>query len=379
MSERSRLGLFLAQRRLKADIRRYRSPQAPPTSLPLYLSLTPTGFEYAVARLLAQAGYRDVGVTGGAGDLAADITAVDPNGRSAIVQCKRYAVSHKVGSREVQQFIGMAVTHHRAERMLYVTTSQFTDPARRLGEQHGVVLFDGSGLLRLSREVADTISRSEATVNAEFVRRQKELDVVRSRRQEAKSESRNRRAKGQRVQQPSTPAPDSTVRAIHAPLGDSAELTSSEVLPFSSSKETSKFKITDRRAARQISEPALEVQDLRSDRTHATDNSESPTALRSSMTRAERMPRVASDGARSLVGAGLRLTALRFIYVLVGWIVALALVGGTMDHGPHPDIYASLLTVVVFISAPILWLVRASRWVRARLSARRVAGPVPEP
>lgn len=93
------------------------------------LLLTARAFEAAVADLLTEAGYTKVKVSGGPGDLAADITCRDPEGRRVIVQCKQYAVGRTVGSKEIQQFVGMAFTHHKADRGVYVTTAGYTAPA----------------------------------------------------------------------------------------------------------------------------------------------------------------------------------------------------------------------------------------------------------
>lgn len=86
---------------------------------------------------------------GGSGDLNADVTARDPQGRSVVVQCKRYAVGNRIGSPAIQTFIGMAHVHHKAERGIFVTTSSYTDDARALARQHGLTLWDGSDLTRM--------------------------------------------------------------------------------------------------------------------------------------------------------------------------------------------------------------------------------------
>jgi restriction system protein len=126
------------------------------------LDLTPAQFEHAVAELLSATGYRDVRVSGGAGDLQADITATDPDDRRTVVQCKRYAPHRTIGSPVVQSFIGMAAVHHAAQRALIVTTARFSEPARDLAALHGVELVEGeelaarfAGLARAAAAKAD--------------------------------------------------------------------------------------------------------------------------------------------------------------------------------------------------------------------------------
>ncbi len=113
------------------------------------LALTPYQFEECVAGLLRAQGYKGVRRVGGSGDLNADVTARDPQGRSVVVQCKRYAVGNRIGSPAIQTFIGMAHVHHKADRGIFVTTSSYTDDARTLARQHGLTLWDGSDLTRM--------------------------------------------------------------------------------------------------------------------------------------------------------------------------------------------------------------------------------------
>lgn len=139
---------------------RHRRQQA--RTLQGLLELTPSGFEEAVASLLRALGYRHVKVTGGAGDLGADITCRAASGEPVVVQCKRWAPGHRVGSAVLQAFIGMVYVQHRAARGLVVTTSSFTSAARALARRHRIELIDGSSLAdvaqprhrraRLSRE-----------------------------------------------------------------------------------------------------------------------------------------------------------------------------------------------------------------------------------
>ncbi len=56
----------------------------------------------------------------------------------------------RVGSREVQTFIGMMHVHHQAERGIFVTTSTLTAPAARLAAEHKLEVIDGPALARLT-------------------------------------------------------------------------------------------------------------------------------------------------------------------------------------------------------------------------------------
>lgn len=109
--------------------------------------MSPKEFEHAIAELLLGLDYRDVKVVGGSGDLAVDIIAKKGKDR-VVVQCKRYT-SKKVGSPELQMFIGMMLTEYKADKGIFVTTSSFTRDAVRLAERHGVELWDGDRLADL--------------------------------------------------------------------------------------------------------------------------------------------------------------------------------------------------------------------------------------
>lgn len=121
----------------------------PQITVAQFLAMSPTDFEHATASVLRRYGYR-LSVTGGAGDLSADLSGTDPDGVQTVVQCKRYAPGIPVRSPEMQQFIGMAHVHHHALTLIYVTTSDYTDDAARLADQHGVVRLNGHQLEALT-------------------------------------------------------------------------------------------------------------------------------------------------------------------------------------------------------------------------------------
>jgi restriction system protein len=111
-----------------------------------YSELDPDGFEQAVADLCVRDDCRDVEVVGGAGDLGADVTAVTPDGRRVVIQCKRYAEENKVGSQDMQRFGGTCFTVHGADVAVVVTTSDFTAPALDYARQSGILCVNGDEL-----------------------------------------------------------------------------------------------------------------------------------------------------------------------------------------------------------------------------------------
>ncbi|GGQ42320.1 restriction endonuclease [Streptomyces althioticus] len=118
-------------------------------------ALTPDEFEAATAELCARDGCTEVQVVGGAGDLGADVTALTPDGRRLVVQCKRYGEDNKVGSQDLQRFGGTCFTVHEADVAVVVTTGEFTVPALEYAEQCGIVCVDGEGLLAWSQGRAE--------------------------------------------------------------------------------------------------------------------------------------------------------------------------------------------------------------------------------
>jgi len=114
------------------------------------LAMTPTQFEELTGKALEAMGYQEMKVSGGAGDLAADLHGKDHQGRSVIVQCKRYAPGNRVGSPALQQFIGIKAIHHKADRGIYVTTADYSQQAIDLATEYDIVLIDGDDLVKIT-------------------------------------------------------------------------------------------------------------------------------------------------------------------------------------------------------------------------------------
>jgi HJR/Mrr/RecB family endonuclease len=146
----------------RAAQRRYGAYVAYISELQGLLSLTPKEFELAIVELCKFWGYANARHTGGGGDLAADIICHDTAGNMTVVQCKRFAPGHLVGSPEVQKFIGMIVAHHRAQYGIFVTTSGYTEPALTLGRSHSIRMIDGAELVKHMQQFRAAMEQRQA-------------------------------------------------------------------------------------------------------------------------------------------------------------------------------------------------------------------------
>lgn len=111
-----------------------------------YHTLGHREFEHAIAYLCQRDGCTDVVVSGGAGDLGADVTATAPDGRRIVIQCKRYGPTTKVGSPDMQRFGGTCYSVHRAHIPVVVTTSTFTRQAADYAAAQGICLYGEQAL-----------------------------------------------------------------------------------------------------------------------------------------------------------------------------------------------------------------------------------------
>ena len=105
--------------------------------------IPPLHFEELSVEYLRSKGFLNVVRVGRAGDLGIDIRCTDPQGRLVVAQCKRYQADRNITSPDIQKFFGMVV-HAGASRAIYITTSNFTQPARNLARDRDIELIDGS-------------------------------------------------------------------------------------------------------------------------------------------------------------------------------------------------------------------------------------------
>ena len=143
------LGVLLLMRAVARRSPWVRRPGRALDHLDDLLALDPYAFEFAVRDILLACGFQTLQQVGGSGDLGADLIGVDPWGARVIVQCKRFNPDHRVGSPELQRFLG-AMQIHQAQRGAVVTTSSFSQQAIDVARKHNVDLIDGPTLAAMA-------------------------------------------------------------------------------------------------------------------------------------------------------------------------------------------------------------------------------------
>ncbi|WP_439678641.1 restriction endonuclease [Embleya sp. MST-111070] len=101
-------------------------------------ALTGPQFEELVAELCRRDGCTQVRRVGGSGDNGADVLCRLPDGRSAVVQCKRYATTRRIVPKEVRDLLG-AKTHFGADVAVLVTTSTFSKQSTAFAVDNGIL------------------------------------------------------------------------------------------------------------------------------------------------------------------------------------------------------------------------------------------------
>jgi restriction system protein len=139
-----RAGVQHIERRLRQHNARLRRLESPREDRPLagvmaaMDAMSGREFEEHVAGLLRRDGCSRIVIQGGGRDRGVDITGHTADGRSLVVQCKRFAPHLSITSPELQKFIGAAKVLHSADLALYVATCPFTRDALNIAVETGV-------------------------------------------------------------------------------------------------------------------------------------------------------------------------------------------------------------------------------------------------
>ena len=104
-------------------------------------------FQEFVAEILKHDGYTGVEVTGKSGDQGGDILA-EKDGKSLVIQVKRYSIDSKVSNSAVQEAYG-AIAYYNTDVGAVITNTLYTKGARDLADKTGIILWDRQDLTRL--------------------------------------------------------------------------------------------------------------------------------------------------------------------------------------------------------------------------------------
>ena len=114
-----------------------------------YYSEKPTDFEKFCADLFASMGYK-YKLTPPTNDGGYDILLIK-NGEKVIVECKCYSPDNNIGRPYIQKLVG-ANQIVGADKMLFITTSDYSAAAVTYAEEAGVELINDLGLLKLLKK-----------------------------------------------------------------------------------------------------------------------------------------------------------------------------------------------------------------------------------
>ncbi|GGV28843.1 hypothetical protein GCM10010293_28570 [Streptomyces griseoflavus] len=101
-------------------------------------AMSGTEFEDLVAQLCRRDGCTEVRRVGGANDNGADVVGRLPDGRTLVIQCKRYAPNRTIPSRELRDLLGARV-HFGADLAVFVTTTRFSRPSEDFALRNGIL------------------------------------------------------------------------------------------------------------------------------------------------------------------------------------------------------------------------------------------------
>jgi len=114
-----------------------------------FANLSPYQFENFIAKLFQKMGYT-TGVTSKTGDFGADILA-KLGDKKVLIEVKKYSKGNLVTPKEVQRTLG-ALWKHKADKAVFITTSDFTVRAKGLEKEAPIELWDKEILHKMVRK-----------------------------------------------------------------------------------------------------------------------------------------------------------------------------------------------------------------------------------
>lgn len=142
---------------------------------------TPTDFESFVAEIFELMGYH-AEVSRKTNDGGFDIKLIK-NHETTLVECKCYNFSHKVSRPAIQKLVGANQTE-KAEKLLFVTTSDFSREAIEYAKATNVELINGTKLIDLVNQymkplsTADKVEEFEWKLTKEDICKNVPVDII---------------------------------------------------------------------------------------------------------------------------------------------------------------------------------------------------------
>lgn len=137
-----------------------------------------TEFEQYIKNLLKSSGFQQVEITKATGDFGADIVAYK-DGAKYIFQCKRYGKN--LGIKPIQE-IHTAKRHYHSNYEVVITNSYFTENAKILAIESGVLLYDRNVLSNMIKKNGSELSLpniSNGEIRRATKRADKDIEFVR--------------------------------------------------------------------------------------------------------------------------------------------------------------------------------------------------------
>lgn len=117
-----------------------------------YMEMDPFEFEEFIGWVFEQQGYTTE-VTKRSGDNGIDVL-LTKDGKEYVVQVKRYKDGNNIPEASIRDFYGV-IAAGKKEKGFFVTTSDFTQPARLWAEGKPIKLINGSQLVQAVQSFAD--------------------------------------------------------------------------------------------------------------------------------------------------------------------------------------------------------------------------------
>jgi restriction system protein len=148
---------WIKKRRLRREFQKGKDWRSDRALIQWLRGMSPTEFEKYIAWLFSEMGYKTK-VVGGPGDGGIDVEA-RKDGKTHLIQCKKYFQNRSVGVSEIRDFYGAIADRTTDAKAFLITTNKFTLEAERFVGDKPIELIDAFGLAEHVRAVGKDSKR----------------------------------------------------------------------------------------------------------------------------------------------------------------------------------------------------------------------------